>query len=295
MTKYVRMGALGLAAMLLLGPVTLAESPAPKAEGEKPADSPAEPPKETPARPIRKTAAEIAAENAFDISGKIVGADGKPAAGIFVGSSFTVVNGSLKIAETSPKTDAEGNFTMKSDLRTLKSRGVMIQAYSQDGTQAGMVMIPAGTKKEDIGTPKVTLGKTTKVTLKLSSPDVDGPMTKASATAIRLEGGTEMPVQSSQSDADGLTLFLTNGSYELMVGSREQANKELKREYVKLTVDGAKPSVDVGEVKLVRGPLFAGIGKPAPELNVTHVRGTKSTKLADFKGKWVLLDFWGVW
>ena len=37
-------------------------------------------------------------------------------------------------------------------------------------------------------------------------------------------------------------------------------------------------------------------GKEPPELTVTDARGVpKGVKLADFRGKWVLLDFWAVW
>ena len=37
-------------------------------------------------------------------------------------------------------------------------------------------------------------------------------------------------------------------------------------------------------------------GKEPPELAVTDARGvSKNVKLADFRGKWVLLDFWAVW
>ncbi|MBK8915458.1 MAG: TlpA family protein disulfide reductase [Phycisphaerales bacterium] len=37
-------------------------------------------------------------------------------------------------------------------------------------------------------------------------------------------------------------------------------------------------------------------GKPAPEWNITSARGMQtSAKLADYRGRWVVLDFWGFW
>ena len=36
-------------------------------------------------------------------------------------------------------------------------------------------------------------------------------------------------------------------------------------------------------------------GKPAPELSVGGWKNSKELKLADLKGKVVLIDFWGVW
>lgn len=38
------------------------------------------------------------------------------------------------------------------------------------------------------------------------------------------------------------------------------------------------------------------IGKPAPQLSILDARGTsKEIQLSDYKGKWVLLEFWGHW
>ncbi len=38
------------------------------------------------------------------------------------------------------------------------------------------------------------------------------------------------------------------------------------------------------------------VGKVAPELRVTEARGAEPTvKLADYRGKWVAIEFWGYW
>jgi hypothetical protein len=40
--------------------------------------------------------------------------------------------------------------------------------------------------------------------------------------------------------------------------------------------------------------LSNSVGKTLPDWTVTDVRNAKKdVKLADFKGKWVLLEFWG--
>jgi hypothetical protein len=37
-------------------------------------------------------------------------------------------------------------------------------------------------------------------------------------------------------------------------------------------------------------------GKQAGEVTITDARGLpKTAKLSDFKGKWVMLEFWGHW
>ena len=38
------------------------------------------------------------------------------------------------------------------------------------------------------------------------------------------------------------------------------------------------------------------IGKPAPAWNITDAKGIEKTaKLSDYKGKWVVIEIWGVW
>jgi thiol-disulfide isomerase/thioredoxin len=67
------------------------------------------------------------------------------------------------------------------------------------------------------------------------------------------------------------------------------------------------PSNDAAAIKvtLIRAPLeIAGvpaatykafIGKPMPELNLSSFDGTRSSQLADYRGKVVVLDFWASW
>ena len=64
----------------------------------------------------------------------------------------------------------------------------------------------------------------------------------------------------------------------------------------KLVLDAQHPTLDLGTIALAARPLAKLKGKPLPEWTVTEARGVdKSVQLADYKGKWVVLDFWGVW
>ncbi len=51
--------------------------------------------------------------------------------------------------------------------------------------------------------------------------------------------------------------------------------------------------LDLGEVAVVFEKRLE-VGQPAPDFEVVTVDG-KPVKLADYKGKWVLLDFWATW
>ena len=52
----------------------------------------------------------------------------------------------------------------------------------------------------------------------------------------------------------------------------------------------------MGTLDLKASPIAKLKGKPAPGWEITAARGVKpQVKLADYKGKWVYLEFWGFW
>jgi hypothetical protein len=56
------------------------------------------------------------------------------------------------------------------------------------------------------------------------------------------------------------------------------------------------PDLDLGILDMPATIIAKHKGKAPPQWNVTDARGVKKdVKLADFKGKWVLMEFWGFW
>jgi thiol-disulfide isomerase/thioredoxin len=56
--------------------------------------------------------------------------------------------------------------------------------------------------------------------------------------------------------------------------------------------DSAAPALETGDKRTAINSLH---GKPAPELSLTTWTNSKPLKLADLKGKIVVLDFWATW
>ena len=84
---------------------------------------------------------------------------------------------------------------------------------------------------------------------------------------------------------------LPPGDYQLRTVSREY-------EPVAKTIS-LKPNaldVDLGTIDVPIDFITKHKGKTLPPWHVTDARGvSKDVKLSDFKGKWVLLEFWGYW
>jgi thiol-disulfide isomerase/thioredoxin len=101
----------------------------------------------------------------------------------------------------------------------------------------------------------------------------------------------KLRVGANRSDAPAFAVKLPPGRYTL-VGD---VNDRHLREERDITLEPGKP-VDLGEIKLRRSPLARLFGQPAPAWHFTDARGiSKDIQPADFKGKWVVLEFWGYW
>ena len=116
-----------------------------------------------------------------------------------------------------------------------------------------------------------------------------------------------MEVDACGSFRGQISFLLPPGNYELDVGSRSP-NADLPapkgQNGIRVEILRGKTTLDLGVLNLERPRDKDGIardysqfyGKEPPELAVTDARGVpKGVKLADFRGKWVLLDFWAVW
>ena len=56
-----------------------------------------------------------------------------------------------------------------------------------------------------------------------------------------------------------------------------------------------KPDVDLGEIDLAASEIAKLKGKPRHPAPNRRRGVSKSVQIADYKGKWVALEFWGRW
>jgi cytochrome c biogenesis protein CcmG, thiol:disulfide interchange protein DsbE len=46
---------------------------------------------------------------------------------------------------------------------------------------------------------------------------------------------------------------------------------------------------------IAKGPADVAVGEPAPDAAMPRLDGSGETRIADFSGKWVLVNFWASW
>jgi len=98
-------------------------------------------------------------------------------------------------------------------------------------------------------------------------------------------------IAQSQSAGGRFELSLPPGRYQL-----EGYGAETQRVTIDLELRAEEPERDLGVIELPQTVIALNKGKPAPPLHVTDARGLdKDFELADLRGKWVLIEFWGYW
>jgi hypothetical protein len=269
-----------------------AEKPAPEPTANKPADPPAPPKtpepeaKPTPPKPPEPPKPPARPVNKKEVRGRVVDADGKALAGAKVCTRWrmgeTLVPGNAAETMTS---DADGNFTGQV---TFARRPILLMAVDADQKCAGFVVLDeknidaaAEIKAGPLGTVKghvesTELGK---------APDGVDVSVSIVPNNVHILGATPK---------DGkFSIRLPVGEYQVYVRA---SGPQVQSSNQKVSVKADQPEVDLGRIDLKLTPLGKMQGKEPPAWNVTDARGVdKSVKLSDYKGKWLLIEFWGYW
>jgi hypothetical protein len=223
------------------------------------------------------------AQEEVKISGRVVDAAGKSAAGVKIGTSWYVDRqgdmNTYKGAGTS--SDKEGRFSLTT---TFYGRGRGLLALDFDRKSGALLVL----EEKDAAKP---------VELKLVPlVHVHGSFfckelaKKPTWTMVYMMNGPARFLGCS-SDEASFSFHLPPGEYQFWgYGTDIQ---DLKR---KITLSADKPDYDMGTLDVPATIIARHKGKAPPAWHVTDARGVKKeVKISDFKGKWVLLEFWGYW
>ncbi|MBI2823873.1 MAG: TlpA family protein disulfide reductase [Planctomycetia bacterium] len=207
---------------------------------------------------------------------------------------------------------SEGEFSLTIDKRPR----VSVFAVDKRHERGGVVSVEKSAADKPV---TITLAPLVRVTAKVYCSEA-GRTPDWSIAVIHPPGDKSNYLHFTQcgSVRGEISLLLPPGKYDFDVYSqspdasmrmpKEQKDKDSAAD---LPVRGIRVEIPRGQAALDLGVLNVALprdkdgiardysqfyGKEPPELAITDARGVpKGVKLADFRGKWVLLDFWAVW
>jgi hypothetical protein len=221
-----------------------------------------------------------AAQEEVKVSGRVVDTAGKPVAGAEVAIMWTAVKGGT-VPYQAATTDGQGRFTLPISFRARKM-GLM--AMDRDRKRGGLVFLEKKSADKPVEIALVPLiGVKVRFfceDLKKHPPQINLLVYSDSAYVFR--AGT----------SDGsFSLRLPPGTYRFFTAARDFHRVEKT-----FTLQADTPDVDLHILNMSPDVIASHIGKAPPVWHVTDACGIKKdVKLSDFKGKWVLLEFWGYW
>lgn len=227
------------------------------------------------------------------VKGVTLDANGKPLAGMTVADMWTF-DGTWK-PKDGVKSDAEGKFALT--VRTFPDqaayRGYRIQAGDTDGKLSALAVVKADGLAAEF---KLTLA----------------PLCTVSATVVPPEGiemkdgnyftvywkAPQTHICSARTKDRAATFSLPVGEYRYMLGAAD-----CKYARGTFNVEAGRDKLELPPIKMEQTALSKMYGQQAAPISISYIRnlpadldkkGAKVT-LEDFKGRWVLMEFWGWW
>ncbi|WP_165075653.1 redoxin domain-containing protein [Paludisphaera rhizosphaerae] len=228
----------------------------------------------------------VSAANAqtLKIEGRVLDAKGTPAAGVEVASFWDVDE---KTGEQKPDggavTDAEGRFSIKEETY---GRDPVLVAFDKARKNAALAVVA----RSAVGKPlEMRLTPTVRIHGKLESRELHRTP-KWMNIYMYTADKKGRPIQRVTTSPE-FSLVVPAGEYEMNVNGAEVLDvvKPLK-------LKAEHPVVDLGTIDLPAQSVALLKGKPMPPWKIADARGVrKDATIADFRGKWVLIDVWGYW
>jgi len=228
----------------------------------------------------------VAQDRDVKIVGRVVDAAGKPVAGVEVAPHWGVPReGGKQSGLGAAKTDADGKFVVKVNF---DGKDVGIMAIDSERKTGGLAIVARKAVMEPV---EIRLGPVVRVHGKFDSKALGRPPIWMYVYVNLLPGKMYMNLAQIPSHNAEFSVFLPVGKYEFyMYGGDVNDIKKV----VETRAD--QPDLDLGTIDLAATVLAKHKGKTPPPWTIADARGVpKTVSLDDYKGKWVLIDFWGYW
>ena len=221
------------------------------------------------------------AQEQVKVTGRVVDAAGKPVAFAAVGSNWNATKDAMK-PYNGATTDAEGRFTTTLTFYGPGPQGLL--ALDMDQKAGGLLIVEPKVAGKPV---EIKLGPLVHVHGRFFCKELDK---RPKWTNVYLMSGPVRFLQCSSEEAS-FSFRVPPGKY--MFWGYGTDVQDLRKEII-LAAD--TPDLDLKALDLPATIIARHVGKAPPEETVTDARGVKKdVRLADFKGKWVLVEFWGFW
>jgi hypothetical protein len=231
-------------------------------------------------------------EHTFEIRGRVVDAEGRPAANVEIGTHWSFDgeaatprwrSSTVARPNTSLRTDGTGRF---SGTLFARRRSVAVFALDMRTRHGGIFVFTRDNLAQpctlEIG-PLVHLHGETRI-------DETRPIDSIRYIYVT-DTRARIAIASSVSKDAGFSFFMPPGVYEMSFSA-----KDLEKVTTTVSLKKEHGDVDLGSVALSPTNLARHYGKEPPPWNITAARGVKpDVTLADYAGKWVLIEFWAYW
>jgi thiol-disulfide isomerase/thioredoxin len=215
------------------------------------------------------------------VTGRVTDAAGKPAAGVEL-ASFWMVEGDNMKAYQGVTTDAEGRFSIK---LSHYGRPVAVLGLDHDRKTGGLFTVDPKAARKEV---TLKLGPLVRVKGSFFCKELNFKPTWTNVYMMTPDDARFVQCASKEA---AFSFLLPPGTYKFWGYGTDIQNVKQN-----LTVAADKPEVDLQTVEAKATPIAKHKGKAPPKWHVTDARGVKKeVSLDDYKGKWVLVDFFTHW
>ncbi len=223
------------------------------------------------------------------LTGIVIDSAGRPIKGATVARSWTSSPTSMT-PQNPVVTGDDGTFAL--DVPSyFAGREVGVLARSANGAFTGIAVGAPASDDDERRPAEVTLRKSIQWTATLTW---EGLATKPSFSASVSRDVPSADVYRLEVGDNGEIGFAgPTGDYELFLYS-----SDLQIKFESISLDEREAHNDGGVIAMTPTVLAQHYGKAPPAWTVTDARNTGgNTKpaLGDFRGKWLLIEFWGFW
>lgn len=227
------------------------------------------------------------------LEGLVVDAEDRPVPGARVGTSWTI-DGDMRYPWRGATTDETGRFSFSDEVYDAKQPSSLL-VFDAERKRCGLMIWTAETWKDPRTIrlePAIRVHGTYVVVGTTTPPSWTNTTVSTTAEDLGVaENLRDLRIVQVRSTEGRFELELPAGRYKL-----ESYGVDTKSVSRDLELSADRPDVDLGTIALPQTVLARLAGKEAPAWTLTDARGLdRSAKLSDFKGKWVLIEFWGYW